>query len=234
MSQGEGGWGLCARGVWCGLAEIRWEGQRQVVTPAPTPRALCDGCRKQLVTSLGELPRLFERVSSEFTNKSNGDPTRPKVGGSPHRTIPIREDIDELLTEVSDVLRAWRWRVAQVAGLQTLPAGSVAARLNLATVAWACHQLAVFVDVLLALPDAATAADELFEAHHRCRTKLGMVERNVAIAGVCPLCETAVGTLNRSAGDIELEQGVHCTTCGSRMSRNEYAELIARALEGRS
>lgn len=104
----------CAQLEWCASATTEEIDGQRVRVPARGPRAFCAADQGRITAALAELPRMYVQLSAAL-----GDPVKReemiRAGFGPR--LPIRADIESLMTEYRDILHSWHERVAAVARL---------------------------------------------------------------------------------------------------------------------
>jgi hypothetical protein len=117
--------------------------------PALGPRLFCDRDRGHIARSLEELPEQYLRLSLEL-GKPNMRGTSVRVPFGPR--VPIRVDVEALMSLMAETLVSWHERVADVARLDFPSSRLSRLRRESRAVGRAAQVLAAHLDAMLALP----------------------------------------------------------------------------------
>ena len=151
MERDDDGQQPCRRQTWCASSVIvndQPDGSGRRV-PEYGPRALCQRDADLVAASLEELPGQYAHLVTELGNPAvRARPVRVPFGPR----IPIRVDIDVLMSAITSCLVSWHERVAAAASL-SFPEGDLARQRRPArAVQRAVDVIAVRTAALIALP----------------------------------------------------------------------------------
>ncbi|MFV2195243.1 hypothetical protein [Nocardiopsis sp. LOL_012] len=225
----------CVRGPRCAEATVNPDtGER---TGSLTFRPYCDPCTAHIKAKVQDLPVVYRELRAQYG-------IQPTLGSEDVRvhtsrvdpSIPIREDLDVLVTEIETTVASYEDRVRQQLGMGQAPPSSWKRRAD--RVERACRLLAERVTVLLSLPlewmriDGAhderggvDAGLDLLDLHHRADRAGGSQPVRYVVPVVCPQCRLPAG-VTRVAG----EDGATCL-CGYVIGEDEYRQLTATLAE---
>jgi hypothetical protein len=204
ISDGEG-MRPCSRGPWCASSHIISEGDGVRHEPALGPRSFCDRDRGNIARCLEELPEQYVRLLTEIG--------RPSMRGAAVRVpfgprIPIRTDIEALMSLMAESLVSWHERVADIARLD-FPSGAMSRmRREARAIGRAQQVLSAHLDALLSLPPLA-------------------MSRAWDLRALDDLPEGATGVVRSVFADITLD--LSGTDAGLEILRIRY---LARAMLG--
>ncbi|WP_160051237.1 hypothetical protein [Nocardiopsis sp. FR26] len=221
----------CGRGHRCVQASIDPDTRER--HPARTPHTFCDTDAEHIAQTIRDLPVVYRELREVYGDQPQGAADDVRVHTSKvDPSIPVREDLDALLTEIETTVFAYEDRVRQVLGMGPAPRVSWAHRA--ARVEQACTLLAGRVVVLTDLPMEWMAIDgshderggldaglDLLDVHRRADRAGGKQPARYVVPVVCPACHLPAG-VTREAG----KDGATCM-CGYVIGEDEYRKLTA-------
>ena len=151
VPQGGDGEGMrpCSRGRWCASSYVVSEAGEPRHEPALGPRAFCAKDRDHIERSLEELPEQYLRLHLELGKPSmRGASIRVPFGPR----VPIRVDVEALMSLMAESLVSWHERVADVARLDFPSNRMSRMRREAKAVGRAALVLSAHLDAMLALP----------------------------------------------------------------------------------
>ncbi|MEE2040227.1 hypothetical protein Q8791_23710 [Nocardiopsis sp. CT-R113] len=219
----------CGRGHRC--AQVTIDPDTHEKHPARTPHTFCDPCAGHIADRIRDLPTVYRELREQYGIQRTAADDDVRVHTSRvNPSIPVREDLDALLTEIETTVAAYEDRVRQVLGMGPAPRVSWAHRA--ARVDQACTLLAAKVVVLTDLPMEWTAIHgthderggldaglDLLDLHRRADRAGGKQPAKYVVPVVCPSCHIPAG-VTREAG----KDGATCM-CGYVLGEDEYRQL---------
>lgn len=221
----------CGRGHRCPQAEYDPTTERRY--PPRTPDLFCGDCRSHIADRVRDLPTVYAELRAQYGIQPVMADDDARVHTSRvNPSIPVREDLDALLTEIETTVAAYEDRVRQHLSMPPAPRVSWANRA--ARVGEACQLLAAHVQVLTGLPmewmaihgshderGGLDAGLDMLDLHRRADRAGGKQPAKYLVPVVCPRCHIGAG-VTREAG----KDGAVCV-CGYEMDEDEYRELTA-------
>jgi hypothetical protein len=140
----------CARAQWCGgyTLEPNPDGSFRRA-PARTYQAFCPKDRRIIESDLRDMPDQFDCLADELGRPGSGAGQTIRIPFGPR--LPIRVDVEALMSAIVESLSSWHERVAETSRLFYPPTADSRAQRDAFAVRRAVGVLAERVDVLLAL-----------------------------------------------------------------------------------
>lgn len=105
----------CAQGAYCASATLETgENGEKVRVPERGPRAFCEPDRAKIADALCDLPRMYAQLAAELGTPVRRESMIHAVFGP---KVPLRADVDEIMTRYAEILVSWHEQVAVVARL---------------------------------------------------------------------------------------------------------------------
>lgn len=201
--------------------------------PPRTENLFCEVCRAHIADRVRDLPTVYRELRAQYG-------IQPVIGSDDARvhtsrvnpSIPVREDLDALLTEIETTVAGYEDRVRQHLSMPEAPVVSWERRA--ARVEQACRLLAAHVQVLTNLPmewmaihgshderGGLDAGLDMLDLHRRADRAGGKQPSRYLVPIICPHCHIGAG-VTREAG----RDGATCV-CGYVIGEDEYRELTA-------
>ena len=221
----------CGRGHRC--TQAVYEPATGEKYPVRGPHLFCDSCADHIADRIRDLPVVYRELREQYG-------IQPVIGSDDARvdtsrvnpSIPVREDLDALLTEIETTVAAYEDRVRQHLSMGPAPRASWAHRAD--RVREACALLVGHVRVLTDLRmewmaihgshderGGLDAGLDMLDLHRRADRAGGKQPAKYLVPVVCPACHIPAG-VTREAG----KDGAVCV-CGYVMGEDEYRELTA-------
>lgn len=221
----------CGRGHRC--AQAVYEPTTGEKYPPRTPHLFCDPCAEYIANAIRDLPTVYRELREQYG-------IQPVIGSDDAQvhvsrvnpSIPVREDLDALLTEIETTVAGYEDRVRQHLSMGPAPRVSWAHRAD--RVREACTLLAAHVRVLTDLPmewmaihgshderGGLDAGLDMLDLHRRSDRAGGKQPAKYLVPVVCPHCHIPAG-VTREAG----KDGAVCV-CGYVIGEDEYRDLTA-------
>lgn len=221
----------CGRGHRC--AQATFDPATGEKYPDRSEHLFCDTCAAHVADRIRDLPVVYEELRAQYG-------IQPVLGADDAQvhtsrvnpSIPVREDLDALLTEIETTVAAYEDRVRQHLSMGPAPRTSWKHRGH--RVREACALLAAHVRVLTDMPmewmaihgshderGGLDAGLDLLDLHRRADRAGGKQPAKYLVPVICPHCHIPAG-VTREAG----KDGATCV-CGYTMGEDQYRELTA-------
>ncbi|MFE7462308.1 hypothetical protein ACWFMI_25030 [Nocardiopsis terrae] len=221
----------CGRGHRCAQAE--YDPTTGEKYPPRTEHLFCPDCQAHIADRVRDLPTVYAELREQYG-------IQPVIGSDDVRvdtsrvnpSIPVREDLDALLTEIETTVAGYEDRVRQHLSMGPAPVVSWAHRAD--RVEQACALLAAHVQVLTNLPmewmaihgshderGGLDAGLDMLDLHRRADRAGGKQPAKYLVPVVCPHCHIPAGVTREAGVD-----GATCV-CGYVIGEDEYRELTS-------
>lgn len=228
----------CARGPRC--SQARRDPDSGELIGAFGPRAFCAADETEIRRALADLPTVYAELREIIGDPATGvDETALRVRRAAP-SVPLRVDIDAVLTSIEATVFMWEDRVRASLGAPPAPYAGWDRRAE--RLAGACRLLGDRLALLLSLPLAcmrvpegmdyrggADAGLDILHVHERAERLARPHRPTFLIPAHCPSCG-AVGLLRRGG-----EDDAHCRSCRTTIGPAEYQDAVrVRAEQARA
>jgi hypothetical protein len=228
----------CHRGPRCARWQRHPDTGARIGAEINADRGLCTTCTHHLGDILGELPRDYVELHRVLARIAR--PGVDVVTGTRDLPIPVRADVEALMSEIVHEAVCWAESASDVLGIvmdtqvtrdsrpgvalqraARILAGAVPVFLALRDVEHVEHAGLVDGVATVLVRDGLDGAVILLDRHHRARAVIGQTRKVNHLPSPCPRCQYL--SLEREDGD----DVIHCRACLRDYTWEEYDTLCS-------